>query len=32
MQQDALVQMRNLMDRQGEITEMDSLFDELFGS
>jgi hypothetical protein len=32
MQQDALVQMRNLIDRQGEISEMDSLFDELFGS
>jgi hypothetical protein len=32
MQQDALVQMRNLIDRQCEISEMDSLFDELFGS
>ena len=31
MQQDALVQMRNLIDRQCEIREMDSLFDELFG-
>jgi hypothetical protein len=31
MQQDALVQMRNLIDRQCEISEMDNLFDELFG-
>jgi hypothetical protein len=31
MQQDVLVQMRNLIDRQIEIQEMDDLFDELFG-
>jgi hypothetical protein len=31
MQQNALVQMRNLIDRQCEISEMDSLFNELFG-
>jgi hypothetical protein len=31
MQQDALVQMRNLIDRQCEIREMDNLFDEMFG-
>jgi hypothetical protein len=31
MQQDALIQMRNLIDRQNEIREMDDLFDEMFG-
>ena len=31
MQQDVLVQMRNLIDRQIEIREMDDLFDDLFG-
>ena len=31
MQQDTLVQMRNLIDQQIEIREMDDLFDELFG-
>lgn len=31
MQQDALVQMRNMIDRQCEIREMNDLFDEMFG-
>jgi len=31
MEQDALIQMRNLIDRQNEIREMDNLFDEMFG-
>ena len=30
MQQDALVQMRNMIDRQCEMREMNDLFDELF--
>jgi hypothetical protein len=31
MQQDALIQMRNLIDRQNEMSEMNDLFDEMFG-
>lgn len=31
MQQDALVQMRNMIDRQSELREMNDLFDELYG-
>lgn len=31
MQQDALVQMRNLIDRECEMREMGDLFDEMFG-
>jgi hypothetical protein len=31
MQQAALVEMRNQIDRQNEMREMDNLFDELFG-
>lgn len=31
IQQDVLVQMRNLIDRQCEIREMNDLFDEMFG-
>ena len=31
MQQDALVQMRNMIDRQCEMREMNDLFDEMFG-
>jgi hypothetical protein len=31
MQQNALVEMRNQIDRQNEMREMDNLFDEMFG-
>lgn len=31
MQQQALIEMRNQIDRQNEIIEMGDLFDELFG-
>ena len=31
MQQNALVEMRNQIDRQNEMMEMGDLFDELFG-
>lgn len=31
MQQNALVEMRNQIDRQNEMIEMGDLFDELFG-
>jgi hypothetical protein len=31
MEQDALIQMRNLIDRQNEMSEMNDLFDEMFG-
>ncbi len=31
MQQAALIEMRNQIDRQNEMLEMDDLFDELFG-
>ena len=31
MEQDRLIQMRNLIDRQGEIREMYNLLDEMFG-
>jgi hypothetical protein len=31
MEQDRLIQMRNLIDRQGEICEMNNLLDEMFG-
>jgi hypothetical protein len=31
MEQDRLVQMRNMIDRKWEMQEMDDLFDELFG-
>jgi hypothetical protein len=31
MEQDRLIQMRNLIDRQGEIREMNNLLDEMFG-
>jgi hypothetical protein len=31
MEQDALIQMRNLIDRQNEMIEMNDLFDEMFG-
>lgn len=31
MQQDALVQMRNMIDRQCELREMNDLFGEIFG-
>jgi len=31
MQQDALIHMRNLIDRQNEMSEMNDLFDEMFG-
>jgi hypothetical protein len=31
MQQDSLIQMRNLIDRQNEMGEMNDLFDEMFG-
>jgi hypothetical protein len=31
MQQQALIEMRNQIDRQNEIIEMGDLFDEMFG-
>ena len=31
MEQDHLIQMRNMIDRQIEISEMDDLFDQMFG-
>jgi len=31
MQQNALIEMRNQIDRQNEIREMGDLFDEMFG-
>jgi hypothetical protein len=31
MQQNALVEMRNAIDRQNEMIEMGNLFDEMFG-
>lgn len=31
MQQDALIQMRNMIDHQCELQEMNDLYDELFG-
>ena len=31
MQQDALIQMRNMIDRKCEMREMNDLFSELFG-
>ncbi len=31
MEQDHLIQMRNMIDRQNEMGEMNDLFDEMFG-
>jgi hypothetical protein len=31
MEQDHLIQMRNMIDRQNELNEMDDLFQEMFG-
>lgn len=31
MEQDALIQMRNLIDRQNEMSEMEELFNQMFG-
>jgi hypothetical protein len=31
MEQDHLIQMRNMIDRQNELSEMNDLFDEMFG-
>jgi hypothetical protein len=31
MEQDHLIQMRNMIDRQNELGEMDDLFQEMFG-
>jgi hypothetical protein len=31
MEQNHLIQMRNMIDRQNELSEMNDLFDEMFG-
>jgi hypothetical protein len=31
LEQDQLIQMRNMIDRQNELSEMNNLFDEMFG-
>jgi hypothetical protein len=31
MEQDHLIQMRNMIDRKNELSEMNDLFDEMFG-
>ena len=31
LEQDQLIQMRNMIDRQNELSEMNDLFDEMFG-
>ncbi len=31
MEQNHLIQMRNMIDRQNEMSEMNDLFDEMFG-